>query len=126
DFMADWQAFNPLALETPTGVQRTDQRVAAALDRLGWPEEDRDIQVGEHTMQSSFLAQSVLEECQRAAESEGGAFFCGPDGKAVFKARDWLTTDERSTTIQGYLGYEQIPEVEEPKTAHIEGVKTSH
>lgn len=109
DPMGLWGGFDPPALETPTGVQDTDERVEAALDRMGWPSGDRDIQTGAHTMTSSHLAQTVLEECQVAAESEGGAFFAGKDGAAVFKARDWLITDARSTTPQGYLGYEEIP-----------------
>jgi hypothetical protein len=78
------------------------------MDRMPDPP-DRDIQTGEHTMQTSFLAQTVLEECQRAADAEGGAFFMSPDGVATFKARDWLTTDTRSVNIQGYLGYTDLP-----------------
>ena len=63
DFMALWGQHNPTALEDPTGVQTTSERVHAALDRMGWPMEGRDIQTGLHTMQTSHLAQSTLEEC---------------------------------------------------------------
>lgn len=104
DFMALWQANNPPALENPTGVQSTDERVEAALDRVGvsgWPEDLRDIQEGLHTMQTSDLAQPTAEECHRAAEAEGGAFFCSKDGKATFKAREWLkggVTEEDQVT----------------------------
>jgi hypothetical protein len=110
DAMALLHGHNPIALETPTGVQATHERVEAALDRAGWPEDKRDIREGEHTMQSSYLAQSVLEECQRASEAEGGAFFIDPSGIAVFRPRDWLVTDERSTVVWGYLGYDPIDE----------------
>lgn len=111
DFMARWGIHNPPALDTPTGVEDTHDRVAAALDRMGWPDDadNRDVQTGEHTMQSSHLAQSTLEECQRAADAEGGHFYCSPDGKATFKARDWLSTDTRSVEIQGYLGFDEVP-----------------
>jgi hypothetical protein len=109
DFMAEWSENNPLMLATPTGVQTTSARVSAALDRLSWPAGLRDIQTGLHTMQTSHLAQSTLEECARAADAEGGAFFCGEDGSAVFRARDWLTTDARSIATQGYLGYDGTP-----------------
>ncbi len=106
DYMGAWAAFNPVAT-TLTGDQRTDQRVNAALDRMAWV--GRDIQTGDHNVQTSALAQTTLEECQRAADAEGGAFFASPDGLATFKNRDWLTTDTRSTTIQGYIGYDEIP-----------------
>lgn len=96
DALADLHAFNPLALETATGVQSTDARVHAALDRMGWPAEFRLVQEGKHTMQTSFLAQTTLEECQRAAEAEGGALFADAYNRVVFKNRDWLS---RGATI---------------------------
>lgn len=96
DMLADLHIINLLALETATGVQTTSERVHAALDRANWPSERRLIQGGQHSVQTSYLAQSVLEECQRAAEAEGGAFFCNGDGVLVFKARDWLLGGEAS------------------------------
>jgi hypothetical protein len=109
DAMALWGQHDPPMMATPTGVQSSDERVEAALDRFGWPAGLRDIQTGEHTVQTSWLAQSTLEECARAADAEGGAFYCGPDGSAIFRARDWLITDSRSIAIQGYLGYDTVP-----------------
>lgn len=125
DYMALWGNHNPAALDTPTGVEATSERVATALDRMDWPDDadHRDIQTGDHTMQSSHLAQTVLEECGRAADAEGGAFFCSHDGKATFKARDWLITDARSTTIQGYIGYDEIPT--DAQGAYLEDLQTS-
>lgn len=125
DYMGLWALHDPDALTTPTGVEDTDERVASALDRFGWPDDTdhRDIQAGAHTMQSSFLAQSTLEECARAADAEGGAFFASPDGKATFKARDWLTTDTRSTVIQGYIGYDSVPTGKQG--AHLVDVEVS-
>ena len=73
------------------------------------PLDERDIQVGDHNVTGSTLSETTLEECQRAADAEGGVFFCSKDGLAVFKNKDWLTTDIRSTAIQGYLGYEEVP-----------------
>lgn len=109
DHMAIFAAFNPPALATATGVGSTDEIVGKALDRMSWPNAMRDIQPGVHTMQSTYLAQTTLEECARCADAEGGAFFAAPDGKATFKARDWLTTDPRSTTPQGWLGFDPPP-----------------
>lgn len=122
DFMGDWANFNPLA-GTATGAQSTDERIHAALDRYEWPAADRDIQEGVHNVQSSDLAQSTLEEAQRAADAEGGAFFASKDGHAVFKARDWLTTDTRSTTVQGYVGYDEVPAG--AQAAHLADPETS-
>lgn len=123
DYMALFGAHNPEALATPTGVQGTHTRVGAALDRLAWPAGARSIQTGVHTLQSSFLAQSTLEECQVAADAEGGAFYADPSGVATFKARDWLTTDTRSTVIQGYLGYDAPPTGAD--SAHVLDIRTS-
>jgi hypothetical protein len=109
DFLARMARVNPLMMATATGVQSTDERVDAALDRMAVPPTTRDIQTGLHTMQTSFLAQTVLEECQRAADAEGGAFYIAPDGVPTFRARDWLITDPRSVNIQGYLGYTSLP-----------------
>lgn len=109
DPLAEFHASNPPE-GTPTGVQLTSERVHAALDRIGWPEDLRDIQTGLHTIQSSTLANTTLEECQRAADAEGGAFFASADGKATFKARNWLTEDDRSVNIQGWIGYDEAPE----------------
>ena len=108
DFMGDWAAYDPLET-TDTGSQRTDLRVQAALDRYGWPLDERDIQVGDHNVTGSTLSDTTLEECQQAADAEGGAFYCSKDGFAVFKTKDWLTTDTRSTVIQGYVGYTEVP-----------------
>jgi hypothetical protein len=112
---------NPPALEVATGVQPTHDRVNAALDVGLIDEADRDIQTGVHTMQTSFLAQTTLEEAQRAADAEGGAFFADSDGKLVFKSRDWLSVDPRSIEIQGYLGFETSPDPGVPEAQIVSG-----
>ena len=122
DYMGDWNAYDPLET-TPTGAQRTDLRVQAALDRYGWPAGDRDIQTGVHNVQTSTLSETTLEECQTAADAEGGIFYCCKDGLATFRARDWLTTDTRSTVVQGYVGYDEIPAG--AQAAHVDELATS-
>ena len=69
----------------------------------------RDIQTGDHNVTGSTLSDTTLEECQQAADAEGGVFFCSKDGLAIFKNKDWLTTDTRSTVVQGYVGYTEVP-----------------
>jgi hypothetical protein len=75
-------------------------------------------------MQTSHLAQTTLEECQRAADAEGGAFYADRRGFAIFKARDWLTTDPRSTDVVAYLGYDDVPT--DADAAHIVAIEISH
>lgn len=91
DVLADLHQFNPPALDTPIPTSLlTSERVHAALNRYGFPPSRRLVQGGAHTMVSSALAQSTLEECQRAADAEGGALFADPDNNVVFRHRDWL------------------------------------
>ena len=93
------------------------------MDRIEWPSSARDIQTGAHNVQTSTLENTTLEEIQIAAEAEGGAFFAAKDGKATFKHRDWLDTDTRSTVIQGYIGYDDVPTGEQ--SAQYIDVQTS-
>jgi hypothetical protein len=116
--MGDLSAVNPLALVVATGVETTDERIESALDRASIDADLRQVQAGDHNMATSYLAQTVLEECQRAADAEGGAFFADGAGCYHFKSKDWLTTDLRSTVIQGYIGYGTPPG---PPSAHIVG-----
>ena len=46
----------------------------------------RDIQTGDHNVQGSTLSDTTLEECQTAADAEGGIFYCSKDGLATFKS----------------------------------------
>lgn len=124
DYMASWSANNPPAT-VATGTQLTSERVEAALDYAEWPVEDRLISAGKHTMETSELAQTTLEEVQRAADSEGGAFYCDAAGRAVFRHRDWLAEDTRSVVVQGYLGYDPADVPEDAQIAHVLDVQTS-
>src|SRR5690606_8684052 len=91
DALGDLHQYNPPALTTPLPAgMSTSERVHAALNRYGFPPARRRVQGGVHSMAPSGLAQSTLEECQRAADAEGGAFFADPDGNVVFTQRDWL------------------------------------
>lgn len=101
DGLADMHGSNPVMLETATGVELSSERVHSALDYMGWPDGARLVQTGLHNVQTSYLAQRTLEECQRAADAEGGAFFCDTWNNAVFKQRDWLLGADASS-IDGY------------------------
>lgn len=104
-YSADLALNDPPALGAPVGAgEATDDRVARVLDAFGWSEVRRDLQSGVHTMQATTLARSSLEEIQRAADAEGGAFYFDGAGVATFKAQGWLENDARSTTPQLYPG----------------------
>lgn len=127
DSLADLAQNDPPALETPTGVESTDDRIRSALARfgqIGWTGET-DIDVGFHSMQSSHLAQSTLEECQRAAEAEGGAFYALADGTLVFRNRDWLSEAPRSVAVQAWIGYPAANAPPGAVLAHVIDATTS-
>jgi hypothetical protein len=66
--------------------QGSGARVGAILDAINWPTADRDIDVGTSTVPAITLANvSALEHIQQIAHAEGGRFFIGKDGKAVFR-----------------------------------------
>lgn len=122
DYMGTWAGHQPVPV-APVGAQATHVRVGAVLDRIDWPVAMRDIQTGDHNIQTSTLEETTLEECQLAADAEGGAFYAARDGKATFKNKDWLVTDTRSTVIQGYIGYADVPTG--AQSAHYVDAQTS-
>jgi hypothetical protein len=66
--------------------QGSGARITAILDEVGWPTADRDIDVGTATVPAITLANvSALEHLQQIAHAEGGRFFIGKDGFAVFR-----------------------------------------
>lgn len=78
-------------------AQRSDQRIAAILDEIGWPAAARNLAVGVSTLDSITLDKvSALEHIQQVAESESGRFFMAADGDATFIDRHaaYLTTSQ--------------------------------
>jgi hypothetical protein len=66
--------------------QGSGARVEAILDAVMWPDADRDIDVGTATVPAVTLENvSALEHLQQIAHAEGGRFFIGRDGFAVFR-----------------------------------------
>lgn len=95
---------NPPALETPTPIETTTQRINRILDEFGWPY--RDIDTSSVRMRASTLGQSRFEEAQRVADAEGGAFYFDGTGVAVFRNREWAQFElkESTDTIGGATG----------------------
>jgi hypothetical protein len=66
--------------------QGSGARIDAILDAVGWPTAERDIDVGTATVPANTLENiSALEHLQQVAHAEGGRFFIGKNGFAVFR-----------------------------------------
>lgn len=68
--------------------QGSGVRVAAILEAAGWPTAESDIDPGVVTVPAITLENvSALGHIQEIEHAEGGRFFIGRDGKAVFRDR---------------------------------------
>jgi hypothetical protein len=77
--------------------QGSEARIGAILDAVNWPTTERDLNVGTATVPAITLPPtSALEHIQQVAHAEGGRFFIGKDGKAVFR-QDVETNPDIST-----------------------------
>ncbi len=66
--------------------QGSGARITAVLDAVNWPVAERDIDVGTATVPAITLPSTkALEHIQQVADAEGGRFFIGTDGRAVFR-----------------------------------------
>jgi hypothetical protein len=66
--------------------QGSGARINAILDAVNWATAERAIDVGTATIPAITLDKiSALEHIQQVAHAEGGRFFIGKDGKAVFR-----------------------------------------
>jgi hypothetical protein len=105
-FVEDWPVTFPGEVDTETRVTLVDGmkmlavanisgsfsqqgsgvRVGAILDAINWPTAERDIDVGTATVPAITLTNvSALEHLQQVAHAEGGRFFIGKNGYAVFR-----------------------------------------
>jgi hypothetical protein len=89
------------------GSELTGARVGWALDAVGWPASDRDIDTGQTTLPSFTVTAgsepSALSHLLDVADSELGAVFIKADGKAAFFDRH-RTLKTPFTTSQATFG----------------------
>jgi len=79
--------------------QGSGARIGAILDAVSWPAAERDINVGTATVPAITLPPtSALEHIQQVAHAEGGRFFIGKDGKAVFREGTEVNPDISTRT----------------------------
>ncbi|MFI9558879.1 hypothetical protein [Nonomuraea endophytica] len=130
DWLLDWEGDYESEIVVPCidalGQLATDDRAAVAavgagedsgarvtriLNSLGWPIGDRLIGVGNSTLQATTLDGSGLAELQLVADTEIGELYQDGAGRVVFRNRQAILTDERSTTVQARFGgaTDQLP-----------------
>lgn len=78
-------------------------RIHRILDAAGHTG-DRNIAVGEVTMQATTLEDDPLAELELTADSEGGALYVGADGAVVFAEMHALIEDTASISSQATFG----------------------
>jgi hypothetical protein len=79
--------------------QGSGARIGAILDAVSWPTAERDINVGTATVPAITLPPTpALEHIQQVAHAEGGRFFIGKDGKAVFREGTEVNPDISTRT----------------------------
>jgi hypothetical protein len=79
-------------------------RIDRILDGVGWSAEDRAIDAGDVTLQSTTLSGNTLTELLLVQDSEQGEFYIDATGRAVFRRRRAMIEDARSTTAQVTFG----------------------
>lgn len=79
-------------------------RVHRILDSVGWPLGARQIDTGNSTLQATTLDGSGLSELQLVADTEIGELYQNASGDVVFRNRQAILTDERTTTVQARFG----------------------
>lgn len=87
--------------------QRTDQRIAAALQAINIPAGMVDVSEGYATVQAntqSLSQTSALAMCQQAEQTEGGKFFCDVNAFAIFLNRRDLWQTSPYNTVQCTFG----------------------
>ncbi len=65
---------------------------------------DRNVAVGNSTLQATTLAANTLTELQLTADTEAGELYVDGAGRVVFRNRQAILTDSRSNTAQGAFG----------------------
>lgn len=84
--------------------ETTGARIARILDNAEWPAVDRDLDVGQSTVQRTLLAQPAWTEILLTADTEAGEVWINGAGKVVFRNRHALLTEARSIEPQAVFG----------------------
>lgn len=100
---------------TPAGAgEDTGARINRILDTVFWPTDARQIDIGDSSLQETTLEGTVLQELQHAVDSELGEFYMDSSGRAVFRRRNAVLTEPRSTDPQAVFGDDYLDPQELP------------
>ncbi len=81
-----------------TAGQLSGARINKILDQIDWPDEMRDIDAGQTTMQADpGTVRTALAACQTVATSEYGAFYVDATGSFVFQDREVTSSSVAGT-----------------------------
>lgn len=86
------------------GGEDAGARLNRVLDTVFWPNDLREIAVGDSTVQETTLEGTVLSELQHVLDSELGEGYMDGSGRFVFRNRNAVLTEPRSTTPQALFG----------------------
>jgi hypothetical protein len=90
---------------TPVGPgELTGARMSRILNSLDWPVADRVLDTGASTVQATDLSGNGMSELQLTQDTELGEFYFDVHGRARFRDRLAVLTEERSTTSQATFG----------------------
>lgn len=84
--------------------ERSGARVNRILDSASWPSTDRVISAGDSTMQATDLSGNAWTELLLVQDSELGELYVDAAGRVVFRNRQGILEDARSTTSQATFG----------------------
>lgn len=85
--------FQPSAVAPIGAGEDSGARINRILDNAGWPTTDRDIDVGDVTLQATSLDAPPLQEIDLVVFCEGGDWFISQDGKVTSLRRSAKIAD---------------------------------
>jgi len=96
-----FRLLNLANISTVTGAANKDlpgERIDQILDEIDWPDTLRDIDLGDTDLQNDpGTLRTALEAIQTVENSDLGAFFIAPDGKATYYSRATLSQKASGT-----------------------------
>jgi len=96
-----FQMANISSVTNATAGQDTGTRIDKILDQVGFPTDMRSVSTGLNTcVVDPGTARTSLAAIQNAEFSETGAFYCSPNGRAIFKNRTEVMSSLAADSVQ--------------------------
>lgn len=84
----------------------TAERVTQILDSIGWPDTLRDIGTGSTVVGTAWPGGRAFDAIMQMVDTENGQCYVDGRGRIVFRGRDEIDTDTRSSTSNATFGDE--------------------